>query len=315
MSVGDKIRRVREEKGISLSELGEKVDIPASCLEDVEKGRRRLGKETLKKLAYHLGMPEDFFITAGAGEDPEDGDEKDPVEYISSSVGRKIRQTREAMGLTLVECGKRAGISYTHISEIERDNACPSLKTLEKLANALNKPVSYFLSGDTCITLGEKVRKLREAQGLTQAKLARQVGLSDSLIAQIETGKAQPSLNTLDRLADVLGVSTSYFLTQDGEIPVQDGQVVRLREWNADKKTNDILHMLQRLDEGHLDFLKDLVSLFNQYVYNRVDLAGDPLTAEITQMVKDLSPEEKHSLLDYIKFLASKRQIQANVKG
>ena len=99
----------------------------------------------------------------------------------------------------------------THISEIERGNVCPSLKTLEKLAVALGKPASYFLAGNTPFGLGDKVRKLREAQGLTQARLAAQLGISDSLVAQIETGKAQPSLNTLEKLAETLGVSADYF--------------------------------------------------------------------------------------------------------
>ena len=73
MSIGDKIRELREEKGISLSELAEKVDLPISCLEDVEKGRRRLGVQTLKRIAISLGVKADILVSAdpGTGDDIE----------------------------------------------------------------------------------------------------------------------------------------------------------------------------------------------------------------------------------------------------
>jgi transcriptional regulator with XRE-family HTH domain/quercetin dioxygenase-like cupin family protein len=55
--------------------------------------------------------------------------------------------------------------------------------------------------------VGERIRAERESQGISLRALARTVGLSASLISQIETGKCQPSVSTLYSITAALGVS------------------------------------------------------------------------------------------------------------
>jgi transcriptional regulator with XRE-family HTH domain len=50
------------------------------------------------------------------------------------------------------------------------------------------------------------VRRLREAKGLSQGALAADAGIYQELISRIENGAANPELDTLDRIADALGV-------------------------------------------------------------------------------------------------------------
>jgi predicted transcriptional regulator len=45
------------------------------------------------------------------------------------------------------------------------------------------------------------VRQYRQTFSMSQAKLARKVGMDQATIARIEAGTANPSLATLDRLA------------------------------------------------------------------------------------------------------------------
>jgi transcriptional regulator with XRE-family HTH domain len=52
--------------------------------------------------------------------------------------------------------------------------------------------------------LGKRIRARREVLGMTQATLARQVGLSQPAIAYIEGGENTPSLGTIVGLANVL---------------------------------------------------------------------------------------------------------------
>lgn len=54
--------------------------------------------------------------------------------------------------------------------------------------------------------LGEKVQKLRKQKGLTQEQLADKIRVSSTYIGFIEQGQRNPSLNTLDKIARVLGV-------------------------------------------------------------------------------------------------------------
>lgn len=55
--------------------------------------------------------------------------------------------------------------------------------------------------------LGGRIKLLRESRKLSQAELARLASISQSTIAQIETGRtADPTYMTLKKVADVLDV-------------------------------------------------------------------------------------------------------------
>ena len=55
--------------------------------------------------------------------------------------------------------------------------------------------------------LGRKVRDLREAHGLSQRELAERMHTTQSVIARLEAGGSKPSISTLVRVAEALGVS------------------------------------------------------------------------------------------------------------
>lgn len=57
-------------------------------------------------------------------------------------------------------------------------------------------------------TLAEKIRKLREAAGLTRYKVAQAAGIDAAYYGRIEQGEvAAPSFTTVAAIAKVLGVS------------------------------------------------------------------------------------------------------------
>jgi transcriptional regulator with XRE-family HTH domain len=64
--------------------------------------------------------------------------------------------------------------------------------------------------------IGDRLRAERQAHGLSLRELAERLGLSASLISQIETGRARPSVSTLYALAGALGVSLDELLFLDG---------------------------------------------------------------------------------------------------
>jgi transcriptional regulator with XRE-family HTH domain len=55
--------------------------------------------------------------------------------------------------------------------------------------------------------VGERLRAARSNRGISIRALARDLGVSASLISQIETGKSQPSVSTLYALTTALGIS------------------------------------------------------------------------------------------------------------
>jgi transcriptional regulator with XRE-family HTH domain len=71
--------------------------------------------------------------------------------------------------------------------------------------------------------IGERLRAERRARDLSLRDLAGRLGVSPSLISQIETGRARPSVSTLYALAGELGVSLDELLFPENERPAVGG--------------------------------------------------------------------------------------------
>lgn len=65
------------------------------------------------------------------------------------------------------------------------------------------------------MSLGERLRELRERAGLTQQSLATAAGLSISAVVKIEASRADPSWTTVQALARALGVAVGEFDRSD----------------------------------------------------------------------------------------------------
>ncbi len=57
----------------------------------------------------------------------------------------------------------------------------------------------------------EEIRRIRKERGLTQRGLADAAGVDQATISLVESGKRRPHLETLDSLADALGVGVGDF--------------------------------------------------------------------------------------------------------
>lgn len=68
------------------------------------------------------------------------------------------------------------------------------------------------------------VRKYRDAADLTQEELAEKAGLHRTYIGQVEQGRANPTIKSIDRIADALDVDPAVLLLDGIEPPVvQEG--------------------------------------------------------------------------------------------
>jgi transcriptional regulator with XRE-family HTH domain/mannose-6-phosphate isomerase-like protein (cupin superfamily) len=63
--------------------------------------------------------------------------------------------------------------------------------------------------------MGDRLREVRQARGLSLRSLAERLGVSPSLISQVETGRAKPSVSTLYAIATELGISLDDLLFID----------------------------------------------------------------------------------------------------
>ena len=67
-----------------------------------------------------------------------------PSDAAHASLGAKIRQHRKARGLTLTELAEQCDISPSFLSQIERDQANPSVATLHRITEEFGLTLGKF---------------------------------------------------------------------------------------------------------------------------------------------------------------------------
>lgn len=135
-----------------------------------------------------------------------------------SRVGLKMKHTRLLKGLTLKELARLAHCSESMLSRVENGNANPSIKTMHRVASALNMPVSGLFQGadeDDNVVLRRGERPAVQAGQLKGHKLealipSRRGNLLSGYINDIEPGGGSEGVITHE------GEEFGYML--DGEL-------------------------------------------------------------------------------------------------
>ena len=63
------------------------------------------------------------------------------------SLGQRLRRRRRELGLSQIELAQTANVNQGYLSEIERDKAAPSRRTIDALAVALGLPQGVLIGG------------------------------------------------------------------------------------------------------------------------------------------------------------------------
>ena len=71
-----------------------------------------------------------------------------------------------------------------------------------------------YEAAERAVQVAREVHALRTRRGLSQRELAELVGTTQSAIARLESGVISPSLPTLDRIANALGVELQVTFTE-----------------------------------------------------------------------------------------------------
>ncbi|MFN8148912.1 MAG: helix-turn-helix domain-containing protein [Candidatus Nanopelagicales bacterium] len=127
-AAGARLRRRRQELGLSLRELGSRVGVSASMLSQVENGRCRASVAVLYRLVNELGLTlDDLFDDASPAPEPE------PAEKPRSRSGARGKARGRAPRTPVLTRGERVTI------ELE------SGVTWEKLSNAAPPGLEFIL--------------------------------------------------------------------------------------------------------------------------------------------------------------------------
>lgn len=84
---------------------------------------------------------------------------------------------------------------------------------------------------ETVENIGQRIRQLRESRGMTQSQLQARSRVSRSYLSRIESGQMTPSLGTLEKIAEALGVGLNRFFVPEstGQTLLEDPFIQGLR--------------------------------------------------------------------------------------
>lgn len=71
----------------------------------------------------------------------------------------------------------------------------------------------------------DRVKEIRQSEGLTQAEFAESINLSRNYVAMIEIGQREPSDRTISDICRVFGVDEVWLRTGEGEMHRRESRV------------------------------------------------------------------------------------------
>ncbi|MBQ7115853.1 MAG: helix-turn-helix domain-containing protein [Clostridia bacterium] len=89
---------------------------------------------------------------------------------------------------------------------------------------------------------GTTIKKLREAKGITQLKLADEIGISSKAVSKWETAKGLPDITLVEPLAKALGVSVMELMSGDTVINQNTSANILRSKFYACPVCGNIIH-------------------------------------------------------------------------
>ena len=91
-----------------------------------------------------------------------------PPQPAPINIGLTIREFRLQRGMSQGDIEKRTGLLRCYLSRVENGHTVPSLETLQKIAGALELPLSHFFAEDPVRDLPGPALKEAEIHFLTE---------------------------------------------------------------------------------------------------------------------------------------------------
>ncbi|MBS3970597.1 MAG: helix-turn-helix domain-containing protein [Clostridia bacterium] len=248
MSLGKNLRGFRKQRGMKLKELAEQLNVSYSYLSAVERDVKKPSIAMVKKISHILNISPTYLFEA------------------EKVYGEKIRFIRRGRSLSIEELSDLSGISADKVEAFEEGTEEPDLDTLERLAEILNVTIRYFLEKNAdSVSIGERVRREREKLGLTGAALADKANISPAMVSQIENDQSEPSLDTLESIAQALGVSVCYFLLEQEDVENLISSLNSdLLSLLGDPRVQAVLRAIRDLEAGDLKFILNYIQFFKR---------------------------------------------------
>ena len=101
------------------------------------------------------------------------------------------------------------------------------------------------------IQIADKIKKHRTAKGLSQKEIALEVGIDQAQYSRIENGKVEPTLSSLEKIANALNVSLTELF--------DDNIVLDINSY--DKSAIDKLRLVEELEEEEKKSIFNIIDI------------------------------------------------------
>lgn len=109
--------------------------------------------------------------------------------------------------------------------------------------------------------IGKRLKDIRKLRQLTQNDLAKLAGITKSSICCYEKGRRTPTLDTLQKIADILSVDFTYLLGQESYIVAEDEETYGM---NISKDEMNIIKKLRNNSKLYINLLNDNINDFKE---------------------------------------------------
>ncbi|MDR0207267.1 MAG: helix-turn-helix domain-containing protein [Bacteroidales bacterium] len=101
------------------------------------------------------------------------------------------------------------------------------------------------------IQIADKIKKHRTAKGLSQKEIALEISIDQAQYSRIENGKVEPTLSSLEKIADALNVSLTELF--------DDNIVLDINSY--DKSAIDKLRLVDELEEEEKKSIFNIIDI------------------------------------------------------
>jgi len=101
------------------------------------------------------------------------------------------------------------------------------------------------------MNIADRIKSIRASKNLSQKQVALEIGIDQAQYSRIESGKVEPTLSSLEKIANALGVRLNDFFSEDESFDIN----------SYDKSLVEKLRLLDELDENEKKSLFSIIDI------------------------------------------------------